>query len=91
MRRENQRAVLREAREKEDPEQHLERIAVDFAIASDLVGETGDKAALVMVDKFSGLLGIHPCEERSADECVDGPQHFCGTRAQSHKGSRVCS
>ena len=80
-RRENQRAVLKEARGKEDPKEHLEKIAVDFAIASDLVGQTGDKAALVLVDKFSGLLGIYPCEDRSTEECMKGLQHFCGTKA----------
>ena len=80
-RRENQRAVLKEARGKEDPKEHLEKIAVDFAIASDLVGQTGDKAALVLVDKFSGLLGIYPCEDRSTEECMKGLQHFCGTTA----------
>ena len=37
-RRENQRQVLREAREVEDPKSHLDRISVDFVIASDLVG-----------------------------------------------------
>ena len=80
-RRENQRAVLKEARGKEDPKEHLEKIAVDFAIASDLVGQTGDKAALVLVDKFSGLLRIYPCEDRSTEECMKGLQHFCGTKA----------
>ena len=80
-RRENQRAVLKEARGKEDPKEHLEKIAVDFAIASDLVGQTGDKAALVLVDNFFGLLGIYPCEDRGTEECMKGLQHFCGTKA----------
>ena len=82
-RRENQREARREAREKEDPEQHLERIAIDFIIASDLVGQTGDKYALVIVDRLSGLFGVHPCEERSAEEAELALRHFCGTVAPS--------
>ena len=80
-RRGNQREGLREARDKEKPEKHLEWIAVDFVIASDLVGQTGHKVALVMVDRFSGLIGVHPCETRSAEETENGLRHFCGVRA----------
>ena len=72
---------MREAREAEDPKGHLERISVDFVIASDLVGQNGDKVALVMVDKFSGMIGIHPCEDRSTEEVEKALRHFCGTRA----------
>ena len=79
-RRGNQREGLREARDKEKPEKHLEWIAVDFAIASDLVGQTGHKVALVMVDRFSGLIGVHPCETRSAEETENGLRHFCGVK-----------
>ena len=80
-RRENQREVLKEARSKEDPEGHLERISVDFVIASDLVGQTGDKVGLVIVDKFSGMIGVRPREERSTEEVGKAIRHFCGTKA----------
>ena len=80
-RRGNQREALQEARSKEDPTAHLERIAVDFIIASDLVGQTGDKYALVIIDKFSGMIGVHPCDERSTEEVENALRHFCGTNA----------
>ena len=80
-RRGNQREVLRLAREAEDPTAPLERIAVDFVIARDLVGQTGDKVALVLVDRFSGLIGVFPSDERSGEEAMKGLQHFCGTKA----------
>ena len=80
-RRGNQLEVLRLAREAEDPTAPLERIAVDFVIARDLVGQTGDKVALVLVDRFSGLIGVFPSDERSGEEAMKGLQHFCGTKA----------
>ena len=39
------------------------------------------KYALVTVDKFSGVFGVHPCEERSAEEADLALRHFCGTVA----------
>lgn len=80
-RRGNERQVLRKAREVEEPSAPLERIAVDFLVARDLIGQTGDEVALVMVDKFSGLIGIHPCSDRSTEEVIKGLQHFCGRHA----------
>ena len=80
-RRENQRETLKEIREKEEPEDHLERISVDFIVASDSVGICGENVALVMVDRFSGLIGVHSCETRSAEEAEEGLRHFCGTVA----------
>ena len=45
-RRENQRDVLKDARSREDPKGPMERVAVDFVIAQDLVSQTGEKVAL---------------------------------------------
>ena len=59
----------------------MERISVDFIIASDSVGIGGENVALVMVDRFSGLIGVHSCETRSAEEAEEGLRHFCGTVA----------
>ena len=80
-RRENQRDVLKDARSREDPKGPMERVAVDFVIAQDLVSQTGEKVALVSVDKYSGMIGVHPCEDRSSEEVEKAMRHFFGTKA----------
>ena len=79
-RRSKQRKSLQEARDKEEPEKHLERISADFIVCSDTIGIHGEKVALVVVDRFSGMTGIYPSSERSSEEAEAGLRHFCGVR-----------
>ena len=82
-RRENQRETLQKARDKEEPSEHMERISADFIVASDSIGIGGQSDALVLVDRFSGLIGVHPCNSRSADDAEEGLRHFCGKDART--------
>ena len=59
----------------------MERISADFIVASDSIGIGGQNDALVLVDRFSGLIGVHPCNSRSADDAEEGLRHFCGKHA----------
>lgn len=79
-RRSKQRKSLQEARDKEEPEKHLERISADFIVCSDTIGIHGEKVALVVVDRFSGMTGIYPSSDRSSEEAEAGLRHFCGVR-----------
>ena len=64
----SKRKSLQEARDKEEPEKHLERISADFIVCSDTIGIHGEKVALVVVDRFSGMTGIYPSSDRSSEE-----------------------
>lgn len=35
----------------------------------------------MLVDRFFGLIGVHPCNSRSADDAEEGLRHFCGKDA----------
>ena len=80
-RRENQREGLRDARDREEAEAFLDRISVDHLFATNQTGDAGERVALVVVDRFSGLLGIFPDEVKSAEAVEDALRHFCGSKA----------
>lgn len=79
-RRANQRESLREARDIEEPKELLERIACDHVISQTGLGLKGESCSLVVIDRFSGLVGVFPCKSKSAAEVEDSLRKFCGRR-----------
>ena len=74
----NQREVLQDARKAEEPKGFLERVAIDHIEAGRDVGFGKEQYSLCMVDKFSGLVGLHTSETKSADDVEEGLRKFCG-------------
>ena len=75
---ENQREMLRNARKVEEPKEFLERISVGHIEARDSVGFRKEQYSLCMIDRFSGLVGLHVSETKSADDVEEGLRKFCG-------------
>ena len=80
-RRQNQRSSLQEARDVEEPNEHLERISVDHVFSNDRIGHKGESLALIITDRYSGLLGVFPDVDREAESVEDAIRFYCGRYA----------
>ena len=80
-RRANERAHLRDIRDIEEPTAPLERIACDHVISRTSIGIGGETCSLVVVDRFSKLVGVMPCKSKHTDEVEAVLRRFCGHRS----------
>ena len=63
----NQRDYLQEIRGMEDPIAPLERLACDHIISRTNLGTKGETCSFVIVDRFSGMIGISPSKSKDSD------------------------
>ena len=80
LRRANQRESLREIRDVEEPVEPLERVACDHVISRTSLGNGGETCSFVIVDRYSGLVGVKPCKSKSSEEVEDAFRRFCGRK-----------
>ena len=80
-RRHNRRSSLREARDVEEPNEHLERLSVDHVFSNDRIGHKGESLALIITDRYSGFLGVFPDVDREAESVEDAIRFYCGRYA----------
>ena len=79
-RRPNQREVLRAIRDAEEPTEPFERLACDHVISRTSPGKGGETCSFVIVDRFSGLVGLQPCTSKGSEEVETALRKFCGRK-----------
>ena len=62
----------------EDPIAPLEKLACDHIISRTNLGTKGETCSFVIVDRFSGMIGISPSKSKDSDSVEVALRKFCG-------------
>lgn len=64
----------------EEPKEPLERVACDHVISRTSLGNGGETCSFVILDRYSGLVGVTPCKSKSSEEVEDAFRRSSGRR-----------